>query len=113
MFYEKLKKLCFKRGISVSKLALDLKMSTNTVTGWKRGASPRPAQVKKIAEYFCIPTDELMFEAAVVAPPAPAQSSPDFPGGEVNLMEIIKSQQDTILNLSESVRSLSGGRPSK
>jgi len=109
MFYEKLKKLCFERGISVSKLAVDLKMSTTTVTGWKRGASPRPAQVKKIAGYFGILTDELMFEEPAAAPPAPAQSSPDLPGGVVNLIEIIKSQQDTILNLSESVRSLSGG----
>ena len=24
-------------------------MSTNTVTGWKRGAKPRPAQIKKFS----------------------------------------------------------------
>ena len=33
MFYENLKNLCFKRGISVSKMAMDLKISTATVTG--------------------------------------------------------------------------------
>ena len=100
MFYEKLKKLCFEHGISVSKLAVDLNMSTTTVTGWKRGAKPQPAQVKKIAEYFEIHTDELMLEAPV--PPSPA----GMPDNMVDLMEIIKSQQDTIFNLSESVKTL-------
>jgi transcriptional regulator with XRE-family HTH domain len=101
MFYERLKKLCFESGVSLSKMAVDLKMSTNTVTGWKRGASPRPAQVKKIAEYFKIHTDELLLETSA-AQLAPA----DLPEGVANLMEIIKSQQDTILNLSESLKTL-------
>jgi len=43
MFYKNLKNLCFKRNISVSKIAMDLKISTTTVTGWKRGAEPRAA----------------------------------------------------------------------
>ena len=108
VFYEKLRKLCFEQGISVSKMAVDLKMSTTTVTGWKRGAVPQPAQVKKIAKYFKIHTDELISGS----PPVPPSSS-DLPDGSVNLMDIIKSQQDTILNLSESVRNLSGSGVSK
>jgi len=88
-------------------MAVDLKMSTNTVTGWKRGAKPRPAQIKKIAEYFKICTEELTSESPIAATVA------DLPNGMVNLIDIIKSQQDTILNLSESVRDLCGSHVSK
>jgi transcriptional regulator with XRE-family HTH domain len=100
MFYEKLKNLCFEQGISVSKMAVDLKISTTTVTGWKRGARPQPAQVRKIAEYFKFSTDELMRETPVAAP----SGAPDEKAG---LMEIIKSQQEAIRSLSESNKNLS------
>lgn len=102
MFYERLKKLCFERGISVSKMAVDLKISTTTVTGWKRNAKPRSAQVKKIAEYFDVPTDELTRET----PAAPPAADPSSDQSAV-LIGIIKSQQDAICCLSESVRNLS------
>ena len=101
MFYEKLKKLCFERGISLSRMAVDLKISTTTVTGWKRGARPQPAQVKKIAEYFKISTNELTYETP------PASSPAGLPGEKADLMEIIKSQQEAIRSLSESNRNLS------
>jgi transcriptional regulator with XRE-family HTH domain len=103
MFYEKLKKLCFERGISVSKMAVDLKISTTTVTGWKRGSKPQPAQVKKIVEYFNISTEELLYEA-----PAAAVSPTELQEGKsTDLMGLIISQQEAIRNLSESGKNLS------
>jgi hypothetical protein len=84
-------------------MAVDLKISTTAVTGWKRGARPQSAQVKKIAEYFKVSTDELTREAPDGAPVADSQD------GRADLMGIIKSQQEAIRNLSESVRNLSGG----
>jgi transcriptional regulator with XRE-family HTH domain len=103
MFYENLKKLCFEAGISMSKLAVDLKISTTTVTGWKRGSRPQPAQVKKIAEYFGVSTDDLVCEVPIVA-----ASSGGFTGGMTDFMDFMKSQQDTIRNLSESTKDLAG-----
>jgi len=104
MFYERLKRLCFEQGISVSKMAVDLKISTTTVTGWKRGAKPQSAQVKKIAEYFKISTDELMDDAQ----PAAVASGVDLPdGGAADLMDIVKSQQASIQNFSESGKNYS------
>jgi transcriptional regulator with XRE-family HTH domain len=104
MFYDKLKKLCLGQGISVSKLAVDLKISTTTVTGWKRGAKPQPAQVKKIAEYFKVFPDELTRDA-------PDETSSGVSRDDkADLMDIIKSQQEAIRNLSESVRNLSDVR---
>ena len=100
MFYEKLKKLCFERGISVSKMAVDLKISTTTVTGWKRGAKPQPAQVKKIVQYFEISTDELLYETPAVV--SPTELSDDK---STDLMGLIISQQEAIRNFSESTKS--------
>jgi len=100
MFYERLKKLCFEQGISVSKMAVALKISTTTVTGWKRGAKPQSAQVKKIAEYFKISTDELMDDTLSAAT--------DVPDGRTeDLMDIVKSQQTSIQNFSESGKNYS------
>ena len=62
MFYKNLKNLCFKRDISVSKIAMNLKISTTTVVGWKRSAEPRAALLKKTAGHFEVSTDEVMSE---------------------------------------------------
>jgi transcriptional regulator with XRE-family HTH domain len=116
MFYEKLKKLCFERGISVSKMAVDLKISTTTVTGWKRGSTPQSAQVKKIAGYFKISTDELMEKTP---PPDPTVSDKQanangylkepyrellatLKGQNLELLATTRSQQIVIQKLVES-----------
>jgi transcriptional regulator with XRE-family HTH domain len=116
MFYDNLKWLCFERGVSVSKMAVDLKISTTTVTGWKRGSRPQPAQLKKIAGYFKISVDELTRETPGRASAAGSPDLSDPPGrpdDRADLMGIIKSQQDVRWNLSESVRHLSEGRAGK
>jgi transcriptional regulator with XRE-family HTH domain len=91
-------------------MAVGLKISTTTVTGWKRGSRPRPAQLKKIAGYFKISVDELTREAPAGALTA---GPPDSPDDRAELMGIIKSQQEVIWSLSESVRNLSEGRAGK
>jgi transcriptional regulator with XRE-family HTH domain len=113
MFYEKLKKLCFERGISVSKMAVDLKISTTTVTGWKQGSTPQSAQVKKIAGYFKISTDELMEKTP---PPDPIVSSflsdeqtnayGYLKGQYLELLATTRSQQIVIQKLVESNKEL-------
>ncbi len=59
-FYERVKRLCELRGISVSKLTDDLGFSKSAGTTWKTSSgSPRPGTIKKIADYFGITIDEL------------------------------------------------------
>jgi len=62
MFYENLKRLCFERGISLSKLAVDIGVSTSTPTHWRRGIKPRASMVKTIADYFGVSTENLLAE---------------------------------------------------
>lgn len=60
MFYDVVKELCDKRGISISKLALDLKISKSNVTNWKNGCVPKSDKVSLIADYFNVSTDFLL-----------------------------------------------------
>lgn len=53
MFWEKVNKLCEEKGIAVSEMCRQLKMSNSIATEWKlRGASPRASTKKKIADFF-------------------------------------------------------------
>ncbi len=52
MFYKQVLALCMERGISPTKLALDIGLSTSTPNGWKKGSVPQPSTLKKIADYF-------------------------------------------------------------
>lgn len=66
MFYRKLEKLCAMQGVSMSKVAKDLGLSTGLQTGWKNGAMPRRSTVKKIADYFQVPVSYFEEEAFAV-----------------------------------------------
>jgi len=59
MFFDIIQNLCDKSGISVSKLALDLKISKSNVTNWKNGSIPKMDKVSQIANYFDVTTDYL------------------------------------------------------
>jgi len=60
MFFDQVQKLCAERGISVTKLAEELDLSTSTTNGWRNGAVPRPATLKKVADYFGVTTEYLL-----------------------------------------------------
>jgi transcriptional regulator with XRE-family HTH domain len=51
-FFQRVESLCLEQGISVNALAVKLKLSESTVTGWRAGAVPRIGTLKKIADYF-------------------------------------------------------------
>ena len=61
MFYDTFYKLCAEKGLSVSRVLLDLGMSKSTASTWKnKGYSPSKPAAKKIADYFEISVDALM-----------------------------------------------------
>jgi len=59
MFYKQVLALCKERGISPTKLATDLGLSTSTPNGWKNGSVPQPSTLKKIADYFGVTIEYL------------------------------------------------------
>lgn len=55
MFYDVFRKLCHERGVYESNVAQAIGLSRASATGWKNGATPSPATIQKIAEYFDVP----------------------------------------------------------
>ena len=60
MFWDNFYTLCTKNGTSPNAVAKKLDVSSGSVTAWKNGTNPRPAVLKKIAEYFNISVEELI-----------------------------------------------------
>lgn len=52
MFYEKYRELCAKNGLSPTGVARKVGISSRTAADWAFGSEPRPATVKKIADFF-------------------------------------------------------------
>lgn len=52
MFYEKYVDLCRKNGYSPTGLARRIGISSRTAADWAFGSMPRPATLKKIADFF-------------------------------------------------------------
>ena len=60
MFYDTIKELCKRRGVSLSQMAKDIHISTGTVQAWKMGSVPQGATLKKLTDYFEVSTDYLL-----------------------------------------------------
>jgi transcriptional regulator with XRE-family HTH domain len=50
-----------KRGISSYKLAKEVGVHVSTITNWKDGNSPKIEHLKKVAEFFDVTVDALLF----------------------------------------------------
>lgn len=51
MILKKIKKLCKKRGISISELERECKIGNATITRWDK-SNPRLDTLKRVADYF-------------------------------------------------------------
>lgn len=62
MFAENLEKLCNSHGESLRQLAQAVGVDPSTASGWSRGAVPRKATLRKIAEHFEVSVEALLGE---------------------------------------------------
>lgn len=60
-FFDNYKMLCESKGKTANAVAKELGIPSSSVTQWKHGTTPRPDTLKKIAEYFRITINELMY----------------------------------------------------
>ena len=61
MLYDEILILCGKSGISIAKLERETNLGNGTIRRWKQ-ANPGAANLKKVADYFGVTLDELLFQ---------------------------------------------------
>lgn len=74
MFWVMYVSLCRSVGKSPNAVAQSLGCSTGTVTWWKKGRTPHPETLKKIADYFGVSVDYLLGNEKQSEAPAPADT---------------------------------------
>lgn len=60
-FFTNYNLLCKAAGKSANGVAKELGIASGSVTQWKQGSTPRPATVERIAKYFGVTPEELLF----------------------------------------------------
>lgn len=70
MFWQRFTELCSSCGKFPNNVASDLGLSNATTTGWKQGALPRAATLKKVADYFGVSVEYLKGETDIKNPGA-------------------------------------------
>ena len=58
--YERIKRLCAKKGITIAKLESDLGFGNASIKKWEKMCSPSIDKVVKVATYFDVSIDYLM-----------------------------------------------------
>ena len=76
MFWENFARLCNQVGKPPSRVAMEIGLSSTSAVGWKKGATPRPSVLVRLADYFGVPVesltaDELPSIMPTVKPTAP------------------------------------------
>lgn len=59
MIYNKIRRLCEERGISVRELGRACKLGFRSIENWK-DSSPTVSNLKAVADYFGVTVDELL-----------------------------------------------------
>lgn len=77
-FWENFYKTCKLNNISPNKLGEKLNITSGTITGWKKGASPNADRLNAIADYFGVTTDYLLGRSG---------SDPELPEDERELLQ--------------------------
>lgn len=67
--YEKIKSLCEREGFPISSIGEkipSLRITKASISGWKKGAAPRPDKIKAIADFFGVSIEFLTDDTATV-----------------------------------------------
>lgn len=71
MFYDSFIELCKKNNVKPTPLVVSMGLSSSNVSMWKKGSTPRPSVIKKIADYFGVTVDYFMEGEQKENPPTP------------------------------------------
>lgn len=66
--YNRIKKLCYENGITISRLESDLGFSSSSIKKWERISSPSINKITKVANYFNVSVDYLLGRTDIESP---------------------------------------------
>lgn len=66
ILYNRIKELCSKKGISISKLESELGFSNSSIKKWERISSPSIDKIVKVASYFDVSVDYLLGRTDII-----------------------------------------------
>lgn len=102
-FFTNYNLLCKAAGKSANGVAKELGIASGSVTQWKQGSTPRPATVERIAKYFGVTSEELLF-GTKKEPSTPASEEFDKNDAVSNLRdEVIRQFPDYDLDKLNAV----------
>ena len=61
-FGENLTRIQAERGVTNYRIAKEIDVNQTSIVNWKNGTRPHPRNVKRLADYFNVPVDELLAE---------------------------------------------------
>lgn len=113
MFWDNYYRLCAREGKTPNKVAAELEISSGTVTGWKKGALPRPQVMQKLCDRFGVTKEQLIADVYDDTSEAQTAASPEvstlaeklqtlstLPGGADQIAELTKSVDDMLARLT-------------
>lgn len=105
MFWDNFVTLCAQRGTSPNAVAAELKKSSGSVTAWKNGSVPRETTLKKIADYFEISIDQLLYDQKEKSP---APEGAELDAETIQLREIWdgadKEEREALLAMAKMLK---------
>ena len=78
ILYERIKKLCNKQGITITKLESDLGFGNSSIKKWEKISSPSIDKIVKVASYFNVSTDYLLGRSDIESSIAELMSDEDI-----------------------------------
>lgn len=61
-FAENLARIQAELGVTNYRIAKEIDVNQTSIVNWKNGTMPHPRNVKRLADYFNVPVDELLDE---------------------------------------------------
>lgn len=103
MFYDTFIKLCKEKNVKPTPLVVKMGLSSSNVTQWKKGSTPRPEVLQRIADEFGVSVKFLLTEENEKEP-----AGQETDGRAERFMELFSSlteeKQDLVINLLEGLR---------
>ena len=105
MFYDNYLKLCEERGEKPTTVAKKNGCSSSNIAMWKKGSTPRAHVLEKIASYFEVDTQQLLFGTNTEQKENPAAQMSDGANEKFAALfsQLDQSQKEHVLALLEGL----------